>query len=120
MKWESRTEAPSYMADPSLKSFLFTLKNSHNLPARKFALKGERKDFAIKCSFWSGPVFGSFSLFGGLDPYTSSSNDLGLSYANDNGLGGGKVLTGSCYFTVKEIAVFEMLDMRHERNRRFP
>jgi hypothetical protein len=32
--------------DPSVKSFLFTLKHPHNFPARKFALKAERKDEA--------------------------------------------------------------------------
>jgi hypothetical protein len=31
-------------ADPSLKSFLFPLKNPHNSPARKTALKAEGKD----------------------------------------------------------------------------
>jgi hypothetical protein len=34
-------------ADASLKSFLFALKNPHNFPARKFALKAEQKDRAI-------------------------------------------------------------------------
>jgi hypothetical protein len=31
-------------ADPTLKGFLFTLKNPHNLPARRFPLKAEQKD----------------------------------------------------------------------------
>jgi hypothetical protein len=34
-------------ADPSLKSFVLTLKNLHNFPARKFALKVEKKHQAI-------------------------------------------------------------------------
>jgi hypothetical protein len=38
-------------ADPSQKSFLFTLKNPHNFWARRFALKAEKKDKAIHC--WS-------------------------------------------------------------------
>jgi hypothetical protein len=56
--WESRkydTEASRalgrnnyYKADPSLESFIFTLKNPHNFPARKFALKAEKKDEAIR------------------------------------------------------------------------
>jgi hypothetical protein len=37
----------SYKADHSLKSFVFTLKNPHNFPVRKFALKAEKKDRAI-------------------------------------------------------------------------
>jgi hypothetical protein len=36
-----------YKADPSQKSFVFTLKNPHNLRARKFALKAEMKHKAI-------------------------------------------------------------------------
>jgi hypothetical protein len=36
-------------ADASLKSFLFTLKNPHNVPARRFALKAEKKNEAINC-----------------------------------------------------------------------
>jgi hypothetical protein len=42
------------------------------------------------------------------DPYSSSS--LGFSYANDTGLDGETVLTGSLFFTVKEIEVFEIAE----------
>jgi hypothetical protein len=35
--------------DPGLKSFLFPLKNPHDSPPRKFALKTEKKDRAIEC-----------------------------------------------------------------------
>jgi hypothetical protein len=38
-------------ADPSLKSFIFTLNNPHNVQARRFALKAEMKDMAIHCWF---------------------------------------------------------------------
>jgi hypothetical protein len=44
-------------ADPSLKSFLFTLMNPHNVPARRFALNAERKDEAIYCWSDCGPHF---------------------------------------------------------------
>jgi hypothetical protein len=38
VEWDSRT--PKYKwDDDSEKSFLFTLKNPHNIPARRFALK---------------------------------------------------------------------------------
>jgi hypothetical protein len=36
-------------ADDSLKSFVFMLKNPHNIPARRFALKAEMKHQAIGC-----------------------------------------------------------------------
>jgi hypothetical protein len=39
--WKSRDRAPRTRADPSLKSFIFTLKNPQNVPARRFALKAE-------------------------------------------------------------------------------
>jgi hypothetical protein len=67
--WESRewnhmfgNEDNGFKADPSLKSFLFTLKNPHNLAARKFALKAEEKDKAIYCNSEWGPIFGDDTL----------------------------------------------------------
>jgi cell division protein FtsB len=36
-------------ADDSQKSFLFTLKNPHSVPARRFALNAEEKQRAIRC-----------------------------------------------------------------------
>jgi hypothetical protein len=38
-----------YRADDSQKSFLFTLKNPHNIPARRFVLKAKEKRHAICC-----------------------------------------------------------------------
>jgi hypothetical protein len=52
--WDSDSE---YNADPSLKSFLFMLKNPHNFPVRKFALKAKEKDGAIFCDSSRGPHF---------------------------------------------------------------
>jgi hypothetical protein len=37
LEWESRASWPFNKGDDSLKSFLFTLKNPHNMTARKFA-----------------------------------------------------------------------------------
>jgi hypothetical protein len=40
VEWESRLWNAKYgKADDSLKSFVFTLKNPHNIPARKFAFE---------------------------------------------------------------------------------
>jgi hypothetical protein len=36
-----------WLRDDSLKSFLFTLKNPHNIPAHKFALKANQKGTAF-------------------------------------------------------------------------
>jgi hypothetical protein len=35
--------------DDSLRSFLFTLRNPHGVPPRKFALKAKEKEYAILC-----------------------------------------------------------------------
>jgi hypothetical protein len=101
-----------FKADDSQKSFLFTLKNPHNIPARRFALKTEEKQQAIYCdSIWS-PCFGSFPsdiyVCDGCNTSTGSATSLGLTYTNNTGLGGEIVLTGSRNFQVKEIEVFEI------------
>jgi hypothetical protein len=44
-------------AGSSLTSFLFTLKNPDEFPARRCALKAEKKDTAIVCTSRLGPVF---------------------------------------------------------------
>jgi hypothetical protein len=40
VKWENNC---GYKGDDSLRSFLFTLRNPHGVPPRKFALKAEEK-----------------------------------------------------------------------------
>jgi hypothetical protein len=95
--WESsRAIFGGNKADPSVNGFLFRLKNPHNFPARKFALKAKEKYRAIWCDSGHGPHF-----FG-----SAYANDSGSAYANDTGLDGTTVLTGSLGFTVKEIEVF--------------
>jgi hypothetical protein len=115
VEWESRVSkrdgSNCKKADESLKSFLFTLKNPHNIPARKFPLKAEKKSGAIDCDSKWGPCFGH--------PYDIAVNDdcntnddsfihLGKCYTNDTGLDEEIVFTGSGDFQVKEIEVFEI------------
>jgi hypothetical protein len=108
VEWESRTKH-CFKADPSLKSFLFTLKNPHNIPARRFALDAEMKDEAIGCDSSCGPCFGSdICVHDNGNANTKSFTSLGYSYTNDTGLHGKTVFTGSEYFQVKEIEVFEI------------
>jgi hypothetical protein len=112
LEWDSG-ESPK--ADASLKSFIFTLKNPHNGPAKKFALKAEAKEKAIIGYSWRGPHFeGGFSLCDNSNArpqndcsYTSS---FGNGYENDTTLDGKTFLTGSEWFTVKELEVFEIVD----------
>jgi hypothetical protein len=100
-----------FKADPSLKSFLFTLKNAHNFPARKFALKAARKNEAIHCESSCGPHFRDICVSANCNANTASYTCLiGGSYANDTGLAANTFVTGSGYFEVKEIEVFETTD----------
>jgi hypothetical protein len=107
LEWESRR---GWKADDSRKSFLFTLKNPHNIPARRFALKVEEKDQAIYCDSEYGPGFGyprDISVNNNCNANTSSWTCLRGSYTNDTGLAAGIVFTGSENFQVTEIEVFE-------------
>jgi hypothetical protein len=116
VRWESRMcdeegcGFDCFKSDDSLKSFLFTLKNPHNIPARKFALKAEKKQFAIYCDSARGPCFGDMAVWDNCNANTESWTGLGDVYANDTGLDGMTVFTGSYSFKVKEIEVFEITD----------
>jgi hypothetical protein len=116
VKWESRVvtgdEDNSEKADPILKSFLFTLKNRHNIPARRFPLNEKEKHQAIECDEMWGPCFGS----GYCDIAVSDKCNIGIEsytayfgsvYKNDTGLNGKVVFTGLECFTVE---VFEITD----------
>jgi hypothetical protein len=118
VKWESRRSnsaadlSDCCTADPSLKSFLFTLKNPHNVPARRFALKAERKDGAIFCHSDSGPRFCDIRVCDNCVGPTQVGDTSGFGnvYTNDTGLEGMTFFTGSAYFQVEEIEVFEIAD----------
>jgi predicted RNase H-like nuclease (RuvC/YqgF family) len=97
VKWESRAhngkfgdENNTFQEDVNMKSFLFTLKNPHHIPPRRFALKAGMKHRAIVCNSLWGP--------------------LGYVYTNDTDLDKYIVLTGAKYFKAKEIEVFEIHD----------
>jgi hypothetical protein len=118
VEWESRVwnrksgkDDNCWKADDSQKSFVFTLKNPHNIPARRFALKAEMKHQAIYCNSHAGPVFGSgydIIVRENCNANTDSFTSLGWSYTNDAGLRGGIVFAGSDNFRVTEIEVFEI------------
>jgi hypothetical protein len=111
VEWESRTKSPYSKADPSLKSFLFTMKNPHNVPPRIFALKAENKDEAIWCDSDFGPHFCDITVFNDCNANTDScAGDLGTCYTNDTGLDGETIFTGSNCFQAKEIEVFEIME----------
>jgi phosphopantetheinyl transferase (holo-ACP synthase) len=99
-----------FKTDESLKSFLFTLKNPHNFPAQRFALKPEEKGKAIICNFEYGPRFYGITVANNCNANTNSVTYVGLSYMNDSGLDGKVLFAGSFNFQVKEIEVFEITD----------
>jgi hypothetical protein len=117
VEWESRkpnsqSHSSSLKADGSQKSFVFTLKNPHNVPARRFALKAEKKQSAIYCGSGWGPRFeGGIAASNNCNANTDSyTNYFGNFYTNDTGLARETFFTGSGHFRVKEIEVFEITD----------
>jgi hypothetical protein len=109
VEWESPLFG-RYEADDSEKSFLFTLKNPHNIAPRKFALIPAWKQRAINCDSGWGPRFSGMRVSDNCDANTYSWTSLGTVYTNDTGLRGNTVFTRSEYFQVKEIEVFEITD----------
>jgi hypothetical protein len=99
----------SGLVDEEMKGFLFTLRNPHRIPGRRFALKAEKKDRSV--FHWSeyGPAFYDIRVFGNCNTETKCFTYLGTTYTNDTGLDGKTVFTGSLYFQVKEIEVFECI-----------
>jgi hypothetical protein len=93
VKWESRNRIPCHKADTSLRSFIFTLKNPHNIPARKFALKPEKKSAAIWCDSGRGPCFSDIRVYDNGNAHTDNETVLGRVYTNDTGLDGERVFT---------------------------
>jgi hypothetical protein len=100
----------SLKADDSLKSFLFTLKNPHNIPAMKFPLKAKEKSLAINCMFNHCPVFYDIGVSDNCNVNTDSWASVGSAYTNNTGMNGGTLFTGSYRFQVKEIEVFDITD----------
>jgi hypothetical protein len=121
VEWESRVwnrkygkENNGWKGDDSGRSFLFTLRNPHGVPPRKFPLKAERKQDAIYCDSERGPRFGnciyvSDNCNANRNSHTRIGNDWGdRVYANDTAFK--DFFTGAFNFTVKEIEVFEIAD----------
>jgi hypothetical protein len=93
--------------DDSLRSFLFTLRNPHGVPPRKFTLRGEQKRREIVCSSRHGPAFGGCICVCGEGSHTAC---FGETYNSVSGQRDDYFLTGANTFTVKEIEAFEIAD----------
>jgi hypothetical protein len=119
VKWESGL-FPKVKGDDSLQSFLFTLRNPHDVSPRKFALKKEKKEETIFCSSDLGPYFyndicvkdncntnkESWTWIVTLCYTYIGTRYEHCSYENDSRFE--SFLTGAHNFTVKEIEVFEI------------
>jgi hypothetical protein len=109
--WSSSSRG--YVPDSSLQSFIFTIKNPHNLSPRTFALSSA--NCAIRNESNYGPTFG-----GGHDFYVcdkcqtiqGSYTSFGHSYTNNTGISGQSVFTGGYKFLVKNVEVFEVTETK--------
>jgi hypothetical protein len=120
LKWESQVwnrkyweDDNTWKADDSQKSFVFTLNNPNNIPAKIFSLKAEWKHQAISSNSECGPSFGrgrDVFICDKCNTNTQSYTALGYSYTNDTRLSGYTVFTGSQHFQVEEIEVFEIIN----------
>jgi hypothetical protein len=111
VKWSSDG---GFCTDESLRSFLFTLKNPHNMTASRFQLKSSVKDKAILCADIWGPHFRDIAIADhGNENNENLAAGFGYAYSNDLGLGGNPpqntFLTGAKRFKVWEIEVFEII-----------
>jgi hypothetical protein len=77
-----------------------------------FALKPEKKEYAILVNSSYGPLFGGgcdLAVFSQCNTNaTSHTHCIGNTYTNDSGVANDKLFTGSTNFKVKEIEVFEI------------
>jgi hypothetical protein len=97
--------------DGNQKSFVFTLKNPNNIPAKIFALKTEEKNRTIDCNSTCGPCFDhgyDIAVSDNCNASTKSFTALGDFYNNDTELAKYIVFTelnnssGKCCLTTIE------------------
>jgi hypothetical protein len=113
-------ESNAVKADDSQKSFVFTLKNPHNIPAKRFALNAEMKWRAIVCNSRCGPDFCNIGVSDNCNTNTNSCacfNGFIDSYINDTGLNGKTIFADLKNFQVKEIEVFEITELSITSNK---
>jgi hypothetical protein len=121
VEWES---GDKYKGDDSPRSFLFTLRNPHGVPPRKFALRAEEKQYTIYCNSTRGPAFyGYLFVYNNCNANRESYTRIGTHWddcADANDTAFEYFFTGAEKFTVKEIEVFEIADYRGKESPRPP
>jgi hypothetical protein len=105
-----------WSGDPSQKSFLFTLKNPHNIPPRRFEMESTMQKYVLyfqtSCLVWVGNA-GAIGLMPNCNA-NSTSHNCGFrpdqTFMNDSGHEGTTFFTGSERYTVKEVEIFEFFE----------
>jgi hypothetical protein len=87
--------------DLSLRSFVFTLKNPHNLPARRFGLKSQLSYLAIDCERERGPSFGFNDIC--VSERRGKTKSFGSTYVNDTKQK--QLFTGGNNFEIEDFEV---------------
>jgi hypothetical protein len=111
LAWHPRKRgaAPEISADRGGGSFLFTVKNPHGVPPRKFKMAPKYGLRAIANSSAWGPHFCDIAVSRGCNANALSfANNFGQAYVNDTGQDGKTFFAGVTHFTVQEIEVFEV------------
>jgi hypothetical protein len=96
--WDS---SGPFKGDRSLKTFLFTLKNPHNFPPRKFTLKAKTNDGVLLCDSLRGPWFHgpAIGIWNRCNANTENCTyGFHSVYTNDTGLDGNTFFTCSKHF----------------------
>jgi hypothetical protein len=120
IKWESRqwnekqgNENNCWNGDDSLQSFLFTLRNPHGVPPRKFALRKDKKECAIYCYAERCEHFDDIRVWNNCNTNGQSGTYIGTHWGNtiyENDTCFEYFFTGAENFTVKDIEVFEITE----------
>jgi hypothetical protein len=108
-----------WKGDDTMESFLFTLKNPHNVSARKFRIVPAQKAYVLYNWKSDSPYLVWIGSWGAIaiqcdGNSRATGNNPGFahpnsSFANDTGLNGATFFTGEESFTVKELEIFELM-----------
>jgi hypothetical protein len=97
--------------DPSGESYIFSIASPSALPPRKFPLILEENERAIYYSRQCGPIFGNKDMLIHRECNSltlNSTRGFGSTYRNTTAMDGQIFFTGTAFFTVAEIEVFQV------------
>jgi hypothetical protein len=108
LEWDSTTN--DYKHDESMQTFLFTLKNPHNLDPIRFGLKPGGQ-YAIYCKS-DRLAFGGHAIcvLDNCNTNTSCYTVIENGFENTTGIGGRLLFDGAVNFTVDEIEVLAVIE----------